>query len=168
MTIDDCITVLETQESMLQFESFNRTRAWELGTVFALAAAEKKLSVTICIRLFSGLTLFQYACEGTNLNNESWINRKYNTVRDLETSTLLHALLLKKKGKTLEDKGLDPAQYVACGGGFPIRLKDSGTIGAVLVSGLPHAEDHGLLVECIAAYLKTDNVPALPPGECPL
>jgi uncharacterized protein (UPF0303 family) len=108
------------------------------------------------------LVLFQYAAEGTAANNEKWMTRKFNVVRDLEISSLLNRLRLKKKKQTLEDKGLDPRHYVASGGGFPIRVSGSGVIGAVIVSGLPHLADHDFLVETIGRFLKKEDLPRIP------
>ena len=46
--------------------------------------------------------------------------------------------------------------YAAIGGGFPIALKGTGVIGAVACSGLPHEQDHQLLVDALCAVLNVD------------
>ena len=43
--------------------------------------------------------------------------------------------------------GLDSADYVLAGGGFPVTVKGAGVIGVIAVSGLPEREDHGVVVE---------------------
>ena len=162
MNIDECISVVEKQENTLRFSCFDRKGAWELGQLMASRILREKLELSVSIRLISGLVVFQYAPEGTAVNNENWMTRKFNIVRDMEVSSLLNALRLRKKNQTLESRGLDPRSYAASGGGFPIHVSGTGVIGAVIVSGLPHLEDHGFVVESLGRFLKILNVPQVP------
>jgi uncharacterized protein (UPF0303 family) len=52
-----------------------------------------------------------------------------------------------------EIKYLDPVDYAANGGAFPITIKDTGIIGTVTVSGMRQAEDHAMVVEALRAVL---------------
>ncbi|GHV85053.1 UPF0303 protein [Spirochaetia bacterium] len=160
--LDKIIGTITKQEELLVFPQFNRQDGWDLGHVFAEIIAEKKLPAPICIRLLSGLIVFQWAGEGTNADNDYWMIRKFRMVRDIEQSTLLSVAQFQKKGETLEGRGLDPRRYAAAGGGFPIRIAGSGLAAVVTVSGLPQVEDHALLVEGISKYLGVTNVPQLP------
>ena len=81
MTVEELLTVLEMQEEVLQFSHFTNREAWELGTLMASEALRRKLPVAISIRLNNGYTVFQYAADGTNLDNERWMARKCNTVK---------------------------------------------------------------------------------------
>jgi uncharacterized protein (UPF0303 family) len=162
MNLDKYATLVKKQEELLQFPHFNRRDAWDLGNIFVTEILNNKLELAVSIRLLSGMVLFQYAPEGTNLNNEHWMTRKFNLVRDKEQSSLLTLLIWKGKKESVLQQGLDPGKYVACGGGFPIRIKNSGVVGAALVSGLPHLLDHETLVECIGRYLGTAGVPRIP------
>ena len=160
--LDKTIEIITRQEEMLVFPRFNRKDAWDLGHVFAEIIAEKKLPAPVCIRSLSAQIIFQWAGEGTNADNDYWMIRKFNLVRDTEMSTLLNAAWFKKKGETLESRGLDPHRYAAVGGGFPIRIEGSFLAAVVTVSGLPQVEDHRLLVEGISRYLDRKDVPQLP------
>jgi uncharacterized protein (UPF0303 family) len=159
--LTDYIEIMEKQEKILQFPHFNRADAWDLGHVFADIIRGKKLPAPVCIRLLSGLIVFQWAGEGTNPDNEYWMIRKFHIVRDMEESSLLFAARIKKKGETLESRGLDPRLYAAAGGGFPVRIQGSCLAGAVTVSGMPQVKDHALLIEGISRYLGVD-APRLP------
>ncbi|MDR2072143.1 MAG: heme-binding protein [Spirochaetaceae bacterium] len=161
--LEKLIEIMEKQEDLLQFSRFNRQDAWDLGHTFADVIRERKLPAPVSIRLTSGLVVFQWAGEGTNPDNEYWMIRKFRLVRDTEKSTLLNAAYFKKKGETLESRGLDPRRYAVAGGGFPLRIKESGLAGVVTVSGLPQLEDHALLIEGISRHLGV-KAPALPRG----
>jgi uncharacterized protein (UPF0303 family) len=48
--------------------------------------------------------------------------------------------------------GLDPADYAAHGGAFPVRIRNVGVVAVVTVSGLPQAEDHALVVTALERF----------------
>ena len=146
MTIDELLGLLDMQEEILQFSHFTNADAWEVGN---------------CIRLNNGLTVFQYASDSVNLQSERWLQRKMNTVRTLERSSLYTSVLLRKSEETLADWYLDEKDYAACGGGFPIRIEEVGVIGAILVEGQDHFSDHDLIVKSISRYLHIDEVPRI-------
>ncbi|MBS6397068.1 MAG: heme-degrading domain-containing protein [Clostridiales bacterium] len=161
MLLEETIKILEMQEELLQFSHFTNEDAWELGNLMVAEAARNRLPIAISIRMNSGYTLFQYAFKGTSYNNEQWMTRKHNTVRTMEMSSLRLTMRLKKNGEELEDRGLNQVDYVARGGGFPIRVAGVGVIGSVLVSGLYHMADHDFAVACISQYLRIDEIPRL-------
>lgn len=162
MELAERIALLQAQEDALHFESFTAEDAWELGKLFVADAMDRDLPIAIAIRTMSGKTLFQYACEGTGYGAQAWLDRKFRTVQHFEMSTLRYAHFLKKRQATLAERGLDPTQFVACGGGFPIFVDTVGVVGAVMVSGLTDVEDHDVLVRCISRYLDVDEVPQFP------
>ena len=99
--------------------------------------------------------------DGTTLYNDRWLDRKENTVRLMEKSSLRVYMELKMNEETLEDMLLDPREYAACGGGFPIRVEEAGVVGTVAVSGLDHVSDHDLLIKSISKYLHVAEVPRI-------
>ncbi|MDR2370047.1 MAG: heme-binding protein [Treponema sp.] len=163
MNIDKLTAVVEKQEELLCFPRFGRKDAWGLGNEAVKIILEHNHPMSVNIRLPSGLTVFQYLAEGSTADNQRWMDRKFNTVRDFEKSTLLFTLgLLKRRQKSLKERGLDPEYYAWGGGGFPIRIKDSGLAAVFTVSGLPGLEDHAVLVNAAAAFLKAAGVPPFP------
>ena len=134
MTIEEVITVLAMQEEILQFGHFTNEDAWALGNLIVAEARKRGLDTAVEIRLNNGYTVFKYAGNSTNLNNEAWMDKMYATVRRVEKSTMLLYSELKKSEETLEDIGLDPREYSYMGGGFPIRVEEVGVIGAIVVS----------------------------------
>jgi uncharacterized protein (UPF0303 family) len=163
LDLDSAIKIARQQEEILQFPHFSRIDAWELGKILVDDILERSLTLAVSIRLTSGLVVFQHLSEGTSANNESWASRKFNAVRELEISSLLNALLLKKQNRSLQDKGLDPKNYALSGGAFPIRIKGGGLVGAVAASGLPHLADHEAIVNAVSRFLGMTDCPHIPP-----
>ena len=155
------IEILQKQEELLWFDAFDGNTAWELGTFMKGEAEAKGISIAVCIRLNNGCRLFQYVPVGTNVSNQSWMERKYETVKRMERSTLLSRYVLESKEQTLADHGTSERECTLYGGGFPIRVRGAGMIGVLTVSALPHEEDHEFIVRCLEKYLKAENVPHL-------
>ena len=161
MTIDELIAVLEMQEEILQFSHFTNEDAWELGNVIVAEAKRRKLPVAVSIRLNNGLTVFQYTADGITLNDEKWMTRRQNTVMTLERSSLHTYMMLRKDEEERADWLSDKKDYVASGGGFPVRVEEVGVIGTILVSGLDHVSNHDLIVKSVSRYLHIDEVPRI-------
>lgn len=102
------------------------------------------------------MPVFYAALPGVTPDNVNWVRRKRNMVLRYFRSSYASGLKLRKDGKTVEDNGLDGADYAPHGGSFPINVKGTGCIGAVTVSGLPQRDDHNLVVEALALMLAKD------------
>ncbi len=154
MTLDEEIELLKQQEATLQFASFNADDAFALGCgIRELAkAATKPVAIGIWM---AGQTLFYTGTNGITPGNEDWLRRKRNTVLRLGKSSLLVGSELVKSGTTLEEKqGLQLADYAAHGGGFPVLLRGSGCVGAIVVSGLTQREDHAMVIAALSERLR--------------
>lgn len=148
-------TVLK-QEKKLVFKSFGNLDAWEIGKIIVEIALERKYKIATRI-VVNGNTVFHYGCPGSDVSNEFWLNKKLNTVTFLRHSTL-YAHYMSDMGMEdiIKDWHLPDTQYATFGGGFPITIKGGAVIGFIGVSGLPHLEDHDLIVEALSRYLGTD------------
>ncbi|MFJ3485901.1 heme-degrading domain-containing protein [Pseudomonas sp. NPDC090202] len=147
---------ISLQEQTLQFDSFNKNTAWELGTLLKNASEQQGVAVTIEIRLCRE-TVFFYAMPGTAAENSDWARRKRNVVEMLDRSSYGVGLSLDEQGQSLENPmGLPLRDYASHGGGFPIRVRGMGCIGVVTVSGLPQREDHILVVQVLAQMCGID------------
>ena len=161
MTIEEVITVLAMQEEILQFGHFTNEDAWALGNLIVAEARKRGLDTAVEIRLNNGYTVFKYAGNSTNLNNEAWMDKMYATVRRVEKSTMLLYSELKKSEETLEDIWLDTREYSYMGGGFPIRVEEVGVIWVILVSNQNHFVNHDIIVRAVSRYLHVDEVPRI-------
>lgn len=160
-TAEEIMNILKMQEEILQFTHFTNQDAWELGKLMVEEAKARKYNIAVSIRLNSGLVIFQHMTDGATLDNEAWMERKFNTVKRQEVSSLEFYMYLQNTSNTMADKFLDENVYACCGGGFPIRIEDVGVIGAILVSGLNHVQDHDFIIRCLSKYLHMDEVPRL-------
>ncbi|MFG2285153.1 heme-degrading domain-containing protein [Streptomyces sp. NPDC048595] len=149
----DEVRTLEEHERRLVFDRFGNDDAWELGTLLVALARERGAPVTIGIRRGSQ-RLFHCALPGTSADNDAWIARKSAVVEHYGESSFLVGARFRAKGRTFEDSSrLDADHFAAHGGAFPVRVRGTGVVGVVAVSGLPQAEDHALVVEAVRRHL---------------
>jgi uncharacterized protein (UPF0303 family) len=153
MTDADVLALLADQEGRLQFATFDNETALALGQQLLAAARDRGLPVTISVRR-NGQRLFHAALPGTSADNDAWIDRKSRVVdRYGHSSFLVGAQFRAKGGSFEEDSRLDPDEYAAHGGVFPVLVRGVGPVGTVGVSGLPQADDHAFVVEQLELFL---------------
>lgn len=146
---NEILNELLTQEDELQLHHFNNTTAWELGNLIKLGAENISASVSIEVYAFEQV-VFSYAMPGTSKDQQDWIRRKRNSVMRFGHSSYYQGQYNASKNRDFEAiPYLDPKEYCAHGGSFPIRIKNSGIIGAVTVSGLPQETDHQLAIDAM-------------------
>jgi uncharacterized protein (UPF0303 family) len=148
------IEELEAQERRLVFRQFTHEDAWALGSLLVELARERQAPIAIDIHR-SGQQLFHAALPGSAPDNDAWIARKRRVVERYGSASYLVGARFRAKGSTFEESSrLDPDEYAAHGGSFPITVEGVGVIGAVTVSGLPQLADHRLVVEALEEFLK--------------
>src|SRR4051812_42433633 len=146
---------LQAQESLLVFDRFDEDTAWELGVALREAALSAGLPVAISIRR-NGQRLFHAALPGSSADNDGWLGRKSAVVDRFGRSSLRVGEQFRVDGGSFDaDSRLDPSEYAAHGGAFPVLVKGTGCVGTVAVSGLPQLEDHRLVVETLEVFLAT-------------
>jgi uncharacterized protein (UPF0303 family) len=149
----DLIARLEEQEQRLTFTRFDNADAWALGCLLVDLATGRDLPVAVDIRRGTQ-QLFHAALPGSTADNDAWIERKVRVVYRYGASSYLVGRRLAAKGQELDaGMGVDPADYAAHGGAFPVRVPHVGVVGVVTVSGLPQGDDHALVVEAVETYL---------------
>jgi uncharacterized protein (UPF0303 family) len=68
--------------------------------------------------------------------------------------------MAEKNGSKITDWKLDPNDYCLGGGGYPIKIKNTGMAGAILATGTNDIDEHDSIVAAIREY-KGMNLPAL-------
>ncbi|MGR3872222.1 heme-degrading domain-containing protein [Streptomyces graminifolii] len=152
--ITPTVEELEAQERRLVFQHFTYDDAWALGSLLVERARESQAPVAIDIRR-GGQQLFHAALPGSVPDNDAWIDRKRKVVERFGAASYLVGTRYRAKGTTFEDSSrLDPDEYAAHGGSFPIRVEGAGVIGTVTVSGLPQLQDHRFVVAALEEFLE--------------
>lgn len=151
MEPQELLDVVLAEEADLRFESFSNNQAFELGKCIVEKFAD---FAPVAIEIYiNGHCKFSFFPDGTSSNNGSFLSNKRRTVEAKEWSSLRMYAWLLVMGRT-QDSALMPFEhYAAVGGGFPIRLQNGAVIGSVCVSGLPHFQDHTMLVAALKQYL---------------
>ena len=152
-TTDADLADLAAQEARLVFDRFDHDTAWALGNQLVEAARARALPVVVSISR-DGQRLFHAALPGTSAENDGWVDRKSRVVLRFGHSSLHEGTRARVAGSTFEaSSGLDPAEYAAHGGSFPVTVRGSGVVGTITVSGLPQVEDHEFVVEQLTRFL---------------
>jgi uncharacterized protein (UPF0303 family) len=149
MTDINSLAALLAEEQALQFPAFSTDIAWVLGNCLYERAKVGNLPIAIEISR-NGQQLFFAALPGATPDNAEWIRRKRAVVQRFQHSSLYMSVEAEQKGRPfLQRFGLSEQDYAAAGGGFPIFVRGTGCVGAVVVSGLPQLEDHRLVTDAI-------------------
>ena len=152
----DALSALLRQEEALQFDAFSNEMALEIGMRLVEEARRAGQAITVDIRRH-GQQLFHCALAGTSVDNDRWIERKWRVVDRFGHSSYYMGRYYASRDTTIEAAALlDPREYAAHGGAFPVIVKGVGPVGNVTVSGLPQEEDHRLVVRVLADYLGVD------------
>lgn len=149
MTDSNSLDALLAEEQALQFPAFSNEVAWALGNSLYQRAKAGNLPIAIEVSR-NGQQLFFAAMPGATPDNGEWIRRKRAVVQRFHHSSLYMSVEAEQKGRPfLQRFGLSEQDYAAAGGGFPIFVRGTGCVGAVVVSGLPQLEDHRLVTDAI-------------------
>lgn len=155
------IETAKKQEELLRFDHFSSRDAWNLGSFLVQRVFDRGIDMAISIRKLNGNIVFQYATQNTSLSNQQWMQRKFNTVCLTEGSSLRAWATAELKGQSLSDQGISSKDYAFCGGGFPIRLKSGELVAVLIVSNLPHKQDHGFIIDSLTEWLDVCGVPSV-------
>jgi len=164
MSKEDDIRLILEQEKTLVFPEFNEETAFRIGSAIRASAIAAGHGIVADVRTWER-PLFYMALPGSTGDNPNWVRRKANTVRILGKSTYRVVLEKSFDGDFFPPRrGLDNMDVVLAGGGFPVRVKGAGLIGAITVSGLHERDDHRVVVEAICDHLGADKAAlSLPP-----
>lgn len=164
MSKETDIALIKKQETELAFAEFNELVAHSLGERIRERALREKLVIVVDIRTWDRQLYFM-ALPGTTADNAEWVRRKFNMVRQVQKASYRPVLENNSDADHfLPRRGLDNADFVLAGGGFPIRVKGAGVIGCVTVSGLHERDDHQVAVDGICEELGLDKASyTLPP-----
>ena len=150
------IAKIKQQEETLVFAKFSEADALSIGLDIIDRIKAANAFGLIEVRLWDR-QLFAFSMPGATQDNAEWVRRKVNVVRRFHVSSYRKALELAEAQRSFNAAfGMDPMDYAAAGGCFPIRLKNGPVVGCITVSGLPQRDDHRIVIEAVAAHLGMD------------
>ena len=133
----ELLAVLREQERVLVLDRFDNADAWKLGVWLREAGLAAGHPIVISIRRH-GQRLFHAALPGSSSDNDAWADRKAAVVERYGHASYLVGTEFRAGGKDFDTHArLDPNQFAAHGGSFPILIRDVGCVGSVTVSGTP-------------------------------
>jgi uncharacterized protein (UPF0303 family) len=152
-TDDDLLAELLEQEERLQLARFDNEDAFRLGMMLVECGRRDHLPLTVDLTRVHQ-QLFHVALPGTMLDNDHWVRRKTAVVYRFGHSSLYMGVSCRARGVTLAERfDVDPSEFAAHGGAFPIRVRGVGLVGTLTVSGLPQEDDHRLVVTTLDGFL---------------
>lgn len=147
------LEVIQKQEELLRTDSFHAGDALRLGLTMERLAREKYRQPIAIRIILGGHTAFSYLMEGTDSNNEWWMDKKLNTAR-LSGMSSLRTLIEVAEGNIPCEKEYETENdFALCGGCFPLRKPNGRLIGYAECSGMAHQRDHQLIADALAELL---------------
>jgi len=154
---DETLAKLSAEYEDLQFSRFGFDEAWAIGQDLVAVGQREKLGIAIDITV-NGQVLFHAGLPGSCPDNDQWILRKTRVVQRFHKSSLYISTLLLKKGTTIEEEyGVPWSDYAASGGAVAVRVRGTGVVGTITVSGLRDYEDHNMAADAVRRYLAANR-----------
>jgi len=151
---DPTIAELEEQERKLVLPAADLGALHAIGARMYDTAVAEGLPLAIQVRAGERV-VYAAAAPGSSAVNDEWAARKARVVHLFERSSLLVRLTEVRDGISFEEKHRLPGdRFAAHGGAFPLRTRDSGFVGSVVVSGLPQLEDHAFVVRLLGEHVR--------------
>jgi uncharacterized protein (UPF0303 family) len=135
--------------------SYNDEHLIWIGSYVQGIGLESKLPIAVEVRLGNWI-VFHASLPGSSPENDNWISRKAKVVDLKHHSTLFERVYSQERCVDwFQENNVLEETHTIHGGGFPLNIKDKGYIGSLLISGLPHLEDHALCVEALTALKRS-------------
>lgn len=146
----EAMRLVDEQEERLRLTHFDAGTARRLGEELIAAAP-----APVAVRVRVGSRLLYGACADAAVpNNEIAADLKLNVVARWGRSSLwLHHWLRSTDRAVADLPWLDPRQLMDLGGGFPLVVGGL-LVGGIAISGLPHLDDHDLVVSVLTDELQ--------------
>jgi uncharacterized protein (UPF0303 family) len=145
-------------EEELQFTKFSSEDALNLGLTFIKIAKElNQGGIGIKIER-NRQVLFSHLMDGTMVENAYWYDRKKNVVDRYNHSSKFVEEMYKDMGTTFDKSSLlNPEDFQAVGGSFPLIISNVGVIGSITVCGLTGELDHKICIDGIREFLNNNK-----------
>ena len=125
----------------------------EIGQIATSFGVEQGLPIAVEVRLGNWI-IYHASLPGSTTENQWWIDRKARVVMLKHHSTMYERVSAQERGVDWhKENNLLDETHAIHGGGLPLITKSDGFVGALLISGLPHVEDHLFGVKVLTEFL---------------
>ena len=143
---------LIAEEQILKLPSLTNIDAIEIGQIAVTLGSQRKLPITIQVRIGDWI-VFHTSLEGSEPENDWWINRKVAVVKLKQHSTMYERVSAEERGVDWhKENNLRDETHAIHGGALPL-ITNEGFKGILIISGLPQVEDHLFAVEVLTEFL---------------
>ena len=141
------------EELLLTLPALDVADAIEIGEIAKSFGIQRSLPIAVEVRV-GDWAVYHASLPGSTPENDWWIGRKARVVKLKQHSTMFERVLAEEQGIDWhKENNLLDETHAIHGGGLPLITKDEGLVGALLISGLPQADDHLLGVEVLTEFL---------------
>ena len=141
------------EELLLTLPKLDVADAIEIGQIAASFGTEQGLPIAVEVRVGDWI-VYHASLPGSSPENDWWIGRKARVVKLKQHSTLFERVLAEERGIDWhKENNLLDETHAIHGGGLPLITEGDGFVGALLISGLPHVEDHLFGVKVLTEFL---------------
>jgi uncharacterized protein (UPF0303 family) len=142
------------EEDELELSGFSEADAYDLGTLAVAGGRERQLPISVGVWR-AGRQLFHCGLPRSAADNDGWVRRKGRVVERFNHSSMYMSRLCRDKQVTLTERyGLPASRYAAAGGAVPLRVRGTGVIGWIAVSGLPQLDDHRFVIDVLREFVR--------------
>ena len=141
------------EEKMLELPELSIGDYLEVGQIASSFGIEQGLPIAVEVRVGDWI-IYHASLPGSSPENDWWIGRKARVVKLKQHSTLFERVLAEERGIDWhKENNLLDETHAIHGGGLPLITEGDGFVGALLISGLPHVEDHLFGVKVLTEFL---------------
>ncbi len=145
--------LLLEEQIKLTLSALTITDALEIGEIAKFFGQDGSLPIAVEVRIGDWI-VYHASLPGSSPENDWWIGRKARVVKLKQHSTLFERVLAEERGIDWhKENNLLDETHAIHGGGLPLITKSDGFVGALLISGLPHVEDHLFGVKVLTEFL---------------
>jgi uncharacterized protein (UPF0303 family) len=141
------------EELLLTLPKLDVVDALEIGQIASSFGTEQGLPIAVEVRIGDWI-IYHASLPGSSPENDWWIGRKARVVKLKQHSTLFERVFAEERGVDWhKENNLLDETHAIHGGGLPLITEGDGFVGALLISGLPHVEDHLFGVKVLTEFL---------------
>ena len=146
-------SILLEEQIKLTLPTLTITDALEIGEIAKFFGQDSSLPIAVEVRVGDWI-IYHASLPGSSPENDWWIGRKARVVKLKQHSTLFERVLTEERGIDWhKENNLLDETHAIHGGGLPLITEGDGFVGALLISGLPHVEDHLFGVKVLTEFL---------------